>query len=105
MPMISLDEALAAYPAHVRQLATEIVALSSALHRVLRASAVARCDLPRFSQSAMDGYVLTAEDAAGAPVTLKVTEAIAAGDTQPLRPLQRGECQRILTGARIPPNA
>ncbi|MGH8504826.1 MAG: molybdopterin molybdotransferase MoeA, partial [Stenotrophobium sp.] len=103
--MISLAEALAAYPANLTALPATTVALEQALHRVLRAPALARCDLPRFSQSALDGYVLTNEDAAAAPCTLAITDAIAAGDGHALKPLRRGECQRILTGARVPPNA
>ncbi|TXH04193.1 MAG: molybdopterin molybdotransferase MoeA [Nevskiaceae bacterium] len=102
--MISLAEALALYPQQVRPLRTVRVPLQAALGHVLRAPAQARCDLPRFSQSALDGYVLTSEDAA-APGSLTITDHIAAGDSGALRPLQRGECQRILTGARVPPNA
>ncbi|PTU33174.1 molybdopterin molybdotransferase MoeA [Stenotrophobium rhamnosiphilum] len=102
--MISLAEALALYPLHVRPLRTQAAPLQAALGHVLRAPTQARCDLPRFSQSALDGYVLTNEDAA-APCTLTITDSIAAGDTGELRPLQNGECQRILTGARVPPNA
>ncbi|MGH8461872.1 MAG: molybdopterin molybdotransferase MoeA [Stenotrophobium sp.] len=103
--MISLAEALAAYPANITALPATTVALEQALHRVLRAPALARCDLPRFSQSALDGYVLTNEDAPTAPCTLVITDAIAAGDSGALKSLRRGECQRILTGARVPPNA
>lgn len=102
--MISLAEALALYPLHVRPLRTQPTSLQSALGHVLRAPTQARCDLPRFSQSALDGYVLTNDDAA-TPSTLIITDSIAAGDTGELRPLQNGECQRILTGARVPPNA
>lgn len=102
--MISLSEALALYPLHVRPLRTQPTPLQTALGHVLRAPAQARCDLPRFSQSALDGYVFTNDDAA-TPTTLTITDSIAAGDTGELRPLQNGECQRILTGARVPPNA
>lgn len=103
--MISLSEALAAYPREIPALPVETVALNAALHRVLREPALARCDLPRFSQSALDGYVLTHEDATRASCTLKIAGSIAAGDSHALRPLVNGECQRILTGARVPPNA
>ena len=103
--MISLAEALAAYPAKITILPATTVVLEQALHRVLRTPALARCDLPRFSQSALDGYVLTNEDAATAPCTLTITDAIFAGENSALKPLRRGECQRILTGARVPPNA
>lgn len=102
--MISLAEAFALYPLHVRPLRTQPTPLHAALGHVLRAPARARCDLPRFSQSALDGYVMGSDDAAS-PSTLTITGSIAAGDTGELKPLQKGECQRILTGARVPPNA
>lgn len=102
--MISLTEALSLYPSRVRPLRTQTSPLLAALGHVLRAPEQARCDLPRFSQSALDGYVLTNEDAA-APCTLAITDSIAAGDNGALKPLNRGECQRILTGARVPLNA
>lgn len=102
--MISLAEAFALYPQRVRPLRMQPTPLQAALGHVLRAPTQARCDLPRFSQSALDGYVMTNDDAA-TPGTLVITSSIAAGDTGELRPLQNGECQRILTGARVPPNA
>lgn len=102
--MISLAEAFALYPLHVRPLRTQPTPLQAALGHVLRAPAQARCDLPRFSQSALDGYVMSNDDAA-TPATLTITGSIAAGDTGELKPLRKGECQRILTGARVPPNA
>jgi molybdopterin molybdotransferase len=101
--MIPLDQALAAYPASLAPLPPETLALTAALNRVLRAPGIAACDLPRHSQSALDGYVLTAEDAARAPCRLRIVDAVAAGDTRALQPLAPGECQRILTGARVPP--
>jgi molybdopterin molybdotransferase len=105
-PLLSLAEALAAYARELQPLPTEILPLEQALHRVLRAPLTARCDLPRHSQSALDGYVLTAADAAAAPCRLRVVDQIAAGDTRAeLRPLIGGEAQRILTGARVPPGA
>lgn len=103
--MLPLADALAAYGRELQALPVESVPLSQALHRVLREPLIAKTDLPRHSQSALDGYVLTQEDAAAAPISLRIVDSIAAGDTRSLRPLQRGEAQRILTGARVPPNA
>lgn len=103
--MIALADALAAYGRELQALPVESVPLAQALHRMLREPLIAKTDLPRHSQSALDGYVLTKEDAAAAPISLRIADSIAAGDTRTLRPLQRGEAQRILTGARVPPNA
>ncbi|HWU68506.1 MAG TPA: molybdopterin molybdotransferase MoeA [Stenotrophobium sp.] len=103
--MIPLAEALATYPAQLRPLPAERIPLQQALYRVLRADVLAACDLPRHSQSALDGYVLTAADAARAPCRLRIAGTLAAGDTAALTPLVDGECRRIYTGARVPPNA
>lgn len=103
--MIPLADALAAYGREVQPLSVETVPLAQALHRVLREPLLARTDLPRHSQSALDGYVLTSDDALAAPLALRITDSVAAGDTRALKPLQRGEAQRILTGARVPPGA
>lgn len=102
--MISVDAALAAY----RQLAplpVETLAVTAALHRVLAADALATWDLPRHSQSALDGYVLCAEDAAQPGSPLVVAGTVAAGDILAIPPLSPGVAQRIFTGARVPPNA
>lgn len=104
-PLLPLADALAAYARELSPLPIQTLALTQALHRVLREPLRTKTDLPRHSQSALDGYVLTAADAARAPVALRIVASIAAGDTQPLRPLVDGEAQRILTGARVPPNA
>ena len=103
--MLPLAEALAAYARELQPLPVVNLPLQQALHRVLRQPLHAKTDLPRHSQSALDGYVLTTEDAAAAPISLRIADSIAAGDTRTLRPLVRGQVQRILTGARVPPNA
>lgn len=103
--MISLDEALSAYARELTPLPSERRPLLQSLHGVLREPARAACDLPRHSQSAVDGYVLTDRDARAAPSRLRITGSIAAGDTGALAPLAAGETRRILTGGRVPPNA
>ncbi len=64
--------------------------------------------LPRFDNSAMDGFAVRAADTAGAgpgsPVTLRVVGTLAAGS--PDHPdLGPGQAARIMTGARIPAGA
>lgn len=98
--MISLDTALAAYRA-LPPLATELRPSAHALGRVLAEDCRAAWPLPRHHQSALDGYLVAAEDAeAGRQLT--VTEAIAAGQLGPLPTLLRGSALRIFTGARLP---
>jgi molybdopterin molybdotransferase len=107
--MIALEEALAAYPRELRALDTETVPVTQALHRVLAQPQAARTDLPRFDQSAMDGYALCAADlaaaSAAAPLRLPVAAKLPAGPHENLQPLQAGTTARILTGAPLPPGA
>jgi molybdopterin molybdotransferase len=52
----------------------------------------------------MDGYAVRYEDVQTCPVTLKLVEAIPAGDV-PQHTLQPGQAARILTGAMMPTGA
>lgn len=61
-------------------------------------------DMPPFTNSAMDGFALRAEDTAEAPVTLKVIRCLRAGDAGRFK-VQPGEAVRIMTGARLPKGA
>ena len=69
---------------------------------------VAPIDLPRFDNSAMDGYAVRAEDVAGAspsaPVTLPVVGEIVAGSAKPFA-ISAGTAVKIMTGAPIPRGA
>jgi molybdopterin molybdotransferase len=104
--MISLEEALAAYPRHLRRLAAETLPVTQALNHVLVESLVSAADLPRFDQSAMDGYALLAADTQGAgPIRLPVAGVMAAGAHGELAALPAGTAARIFTGAPIPPGA
>lgn len=107
--MISLDDALTAYTEHLQPLPVETVSSLDALNRVLAAPAVYADDLPRFDQSAMDGYALRAADVAAAseqnPVRLPLAAIIAAGAHDALADLPRMSAVRIFTGAPLPPGA
>ena len=69
---------------------------------------LSRADLPRFDNSAMDGYAVRREDLVGAssenPVLLPVAGDISAGDGAP-RVLTAGQAWRIMTGAPMPEGA
>jgi molybdopterin molybdotransferase len=75
---------------------------------VLAEDVAARGSLPGFTNSAMDGYAVHAQDVAGAsaesPVVLPVVNDIAAGNTAPLS-LAPGQTMRIMTGAPMPHGA
>lgn len=107
--MISLDDALAAYAANLHALPVEMVPVTQALNRVLAQAQTSAADLPRFDQSAMDGYALRAADVASAgpdaPVRLPVGLRLAAGTHESLPALPSGVAARILTGAPLPAQA
>lgn len=103
---VSVDDALARYDSEVAALEVETVSIDSVLHRVLAAPAHAHTDLPAFSQSAMDGYALRADDSMGAekarPVRLHVVGEVFAGPHAALPTVRAGEALRIFTGAPLP---
>ena len=98
--LISLDNALAHYAA-LPVLAQTTKTLLAASGEVLAAPACAACDLPAFTQSAMDGYAFRHEDIGGA---LTLVGEVAAGDIFS-RPLLAGEAVRIFTGGCLPDGA
>jgi len=74
----------------------------------LHENLIAPIDLPRFDNSAMDGYAVRAEDVAGAsassPVTLPVVGEILAGGAKPFA-ISAGTAVKIMTGAPVPRGA
>lgn len=106
--MHSVPDAATRIVAAVSPLAAEEVPLAEALGCVLAEDVVSPITLPRWDNSAMDGYAVFAEDVKGAsasaPVELPVVGSVAAG--APLPPaLGRGQAMQIMTGAFVPPEA
>lgn len=92
----------------VNPTAPHTVALEDGAGLVLAEDVTAPEALPRFDNSAMDGYAVRAADVAGAtpgsPVRLRVVGDLAAGsDAQPV--VEPGTAARIMTGAPVPPGA
>jgi molybdopterin molybdotransferase len=83
----------------------ETVRIENAARRFLAGDVVSAIDLPRFDNSAMDGYAVRAADLAVAapdsPVSLRVLGEIAAGDS-PVAEVTPGTCLRIFTGSPLP---
>jgi molybdopterin molybdotransferase len=106
--MVPVAEHLAQVLAAIRPLAPVRLGLEQAEFCVLAEDAAARCPLPSFDNSAMDGYAVHAADVAaaapGAPVVLPVTSQIAAGDTRAVT-LPPGCAAQITTGALLPAGA
>jgi molybdopterin molybdotransferase len=106
--MKTVDQHLSDILAATKPLAPLEVALLEAGGTVLAEQVTAPVDLPRFDNSAMDGYAVRAADVAGAsetaPVTLSVVGDIAAGDPE-AHGIRAGLCARIMTGAPVPAGA
>lgn len=84
------------------------VPLRDALGLVAAQDVVALVDLPRFDNSAMDGYAVVADSLADAdpsrPVSLPIVGEVPAGQ-DPAFVVRPGEAARIMTGARLPDGA
>lgn len=108
--LLSLEAALERMLQGVEPLPPETApaSLASALGRVLAEPLHALLTLPPWDNSAMDGFAVRSGDVAAAsmdtPVALRVTAEVAAGRA-PAGGVVPGTCQRILTGAVVPPGA
>lgn len=103
---ISADDALQMILTRVRPVeGVEAVPLRNALGRVLARPVTSPINVPAYRNSAMDGYALRGEDIpADGTQRLKVVGSAFAG--QPYQgALKRGECIRIMTGAKVPESA
>lgn len=106
--MMSVDEARAAVLARIDPLNPVDIPLDQAHGLVTATDIVARGRLPRFDNSAMDGYAIRSADVLGAtstsPVELSVVGEVRAARGEPLT-MRRGESVRIATGGAVPPDA
>ena len=97
--MISYDEALALVLENATTLGIETLPINDASNRVLAADIICPFCLPRFDNSAVDGYAL----GEGREIEeWRVVRTIGAGDRAGPE-LGPGECARIYTGAPVPP--
>jgi molybdopterin molybdotransferase len=106
--LVSIDAHRADILDRIRPLPPTQLGITEAEGSVLAEDITASRPLPPFDNSAMDGYALIAADTAGAakdaPVTLRVTGEVAAGDTGAYA-ITPGTCLRITTGAKLPGGA
>jgi len=100
----SLETAREGLLSGLKPLEPEWVPIAAAAGRQLAGTPRARIPLPRFDNSAMDGFAVRATDVRSVPVSLRLKETIAAGAaaTGMLGP---GEAARVFTGAPLPPGA
>jgi len=99
--LISIDQALSLIQQRAQAGCVEIIDLNSALHRYLAESVYSNINLPMFSQSAVDGYAIHADDVIQADATFALIGEIRAGQSAEFE-LKHGQAVRIFTGAQIP---
>jgi carbonic anhydrase/acetyltransferase-like protein (isoleucine patch superfamily) len=85
-------------------LSSEFVSINFAINRVVSEDILCVKNLPAFDNSAMDGFAFKASDAGQ---TLKIKRAIFAGDKDKSSDelLEKNECYKIMTGAKVPKDA
>lgn len=98
MALLPLGDALACYREHIVPLATQRVPLELALGAVLAEAPRARIALPRFTQSALDGYAIRSQDG---DRPRRVVGLSAAGEPAHAV-VGAGEAVRIFTGGMLP---
>ena len=106
----SVDEHLAHVLAATEPLPDHEQPLLDALDLASAEDVHAPLSLPRFDNSAMDGYAVHTDDVApageGSPVVLPVVGDIGAGQApEPVTELPRGAAAKIMTGAPLPAGA
>ena len=100
-PLLTVEQYLAEVLALVTPLSeTENVPVRTAAGRTLAEPVVARCDVPTFANSAMDGFAVRARDLSPGVVLSVVGEVLAGSPEDPA--FGAGECVRIMTGAPLP---
>ncbi len=107
-PMFSLEEALKLILDTVQSGPLEFIHTRDSFQRICGRDILAPIDLPRFDNSAMDGYAVHSEDIRSASpenaVDLAVVGTVPAGQTFS-GALQKGQCVRLFTGSLLPSGA
>ncbi|CAA6802455.1 MAG: Molybdopterin biosynthesis protein MoeA [uncultured Sulfurovum sp.] len=98
---LSIEQALETIYTNVEAKSTHILAIEEAIGSIVAKDYAATFDLPRFDNSAMDGYAIKVNDT-GKEVQVK--EVTYAGDIAQER-FNEGEVVKIMTGAPIPSGA
>lgn len=95
---VTITEALDTIYTNITPVSTEIIPIEMGLNRVLSRDYTATFDLPRFDNSAMDGYAVKCADTGS---IVYCDTVIYAGDN-PEMTLETKNALRIMTGAPIP---
>ena len=98
---LTVEEALVRLLAETPSPEIEHRALIEAAGSVLAEDVSSDVDMPPFDKAMMDGYAVVAADTPG---TLEMIEEVPAGRV-PVKPIVRGTCAKIMTGAPVPEGA
>ncbi|MFP6184922.1 molybdopterin molybdotransferase MoeA [Helicobacter pylori] len=98
--MISFKEALKIHSSiPLKPLEIEVISLFESIGRVLAEDIICIHALPKFNQSAMDGYGFKMQDLGQ---KTQVVQRIFAGDDVSALEVKENECVKIMTGAMVP---
>ncbi|RVY34627.1 molybdopterin molybdotransferase MoeA [Helicobacter pylori] len=98
--MISFKEALKIHSSiPLKPLEIEVVSLFESTGRILAEDIICTHALPKFNQSAMDGYGFKMQDLGK---KTQVVQRIFAGDDVSALEVRENECVKIMTGAMVP---
>ncbi|GGD31923.1 molybdopterin molybdenumtransferase MoeA [Malaciobacter pacificus] len=98
---INIHEAIQIISSLNINLEFEIIPIENAVNRIISQDIYANQSLPKFNNSAMDGYAIIHKSK---DKELKIIDTIFAGDDNNSL-LDENSCIKIMTGARIPSNA
>jgi molybdopterin molybdotransferase len=102
--LLSVEEHLARILDDIGPLPSAAVPLMDSLGLTLADDMTSAVSLPRFDNSAMDGYAVRVADLATLPATLPVVGEIGAGQAG-VTSIASGEAAKIMTGAPVPAGA
>ncbi|MFP6078345.1 molybdopterin molybdotransferase MoeA [Helicobacter pylori] len=98
--MISFKEALKIHSSiPLKPLEIEVISLFESIGRILAEDIICTHALPKFNQSAMDGYGFKMQDLGK---KTQVIQHIFAGDDVSALEVRENECVKIMTGAMVP---
>ena len=102
--MLTYQQAQEIITKQARSFGQEKVTLDQAYGRVLAEPILADRDYPPFHRATMDGYAIRYADWEEGVRNYRVIEIIYAGAAAS-KPIGKGECYKIMTGAPVPPDA
>jgi molybdopterin molybdotransferase len=102
--MLTYQQAQQILAAQARSFGQEKIGLDQAYGRVLAEQVLADRDYPPFHRATMDGYAIRHIDWEEGIRRFSIVEIIYAG-VAATKPIGKGECYKIMTGAPVPPDA